>query len=542
MVKVVIVDDEVLVRLGIRTTIDWNKYGFDIVGEADNGLRALEVVRETQPDVVLVDIRMPKMDGLTFIKKLKSEFPQVKTVILSCYNDFEYVREALRLGALDYILKLSTDAEDLIKVMESVKAKIEEERLRRDEVVRLQQLVNTNIHEIRSKYFNDLINSDSSMGISDNEMKALQLRLTGDKYVVLCLKVDGDDSPHKVIAAEGHLFKLSVINLLDEVTNKGNLCGNVFARDDKEFAVLMCFNGEKVDTILKNAKELAQHIIDVLRLYMGISVSVGISDVFEDIKDVKNRYKEASLAVESRIYTGKESIAYCGDVLPYEEAMVYNGDKEKKLRDALEEKRIDEAYKIIYNLLDQVRANHRISPSRIKKEVKDIIHTFASVIKQVGGDIENIRDDSGNNPEKSVECCVTLDEMMSWFYDFIGRYSLYMGELKKQRYGKDVSRAIDYISSHYMESITLADVADYVKMNESYFCYLFKKETGKNFTEFLNSLRVEKAKELFRTDDLSVYEVAEKVGFANVSYFSKVFRAFVGVSPLEYKKLYKKSS
>lgn len=130
LLKLIIVDDEVFVRLGLKSTIDWSSIGYEIVGEAEDGQKALEVARETRPDVVLTDIFMPKLSGLELIKALKVEMPGTKIIVLSCTKDYEYVREAMQnWGAVDYLFKLSVQPEELIKVMKNIKTLIESERM-----------------------------------------------------------------------------------------------------------------------------------------------------------------------------------------------------------------------------------------------------------------------------------------------------------------------------------------------------------------------------------------------------------------------------
>ncbi len=351
--KVLIVDDEILVRKGLAMGIDWGSLGFDEIKEASNGIEALEISRELDPDLVLTDIRMPKMDGFELIEQLKIYCPDTVTIVLSCLNDTEHVRHAMQFGgALDYIPKLSMSTEELAKIIEKVKK------------------------------------------------------------------------------------------------------------------------------------------------YMGKQCLV----ITEESKHV-----HVSLSLEQELEL-KRSLE--------------SGNKEKGLE-------------IIHDMFQQIPDTKIASLDTV--EWHEIIGILSSGLKKYAGSIYDIK--VGDKLSiQWIEESQDIRELRQRLIDVL-RYAFdYIGELKNQQYGKEVTLAIEYLYSHFNEAIKLHDVSVEVGIHESYLSKKFKDATGINFIDYLNQIRIDRAKELLQNPERLVYEVAEIVGYSNESYFSRIFKQYEGISPKQYQK------
>jgi two-component system response regulator YesN len=197
---------------------------------------------------------------------------------------------------------------------------------------------------------------------------------------------------------------------------------------------------------------------------------------------------------------------------------------------------VHKAEEIVRRVLGRIREDRKVLPDKIYEQCMEMIYVFSSVLKQHNGTIQEVRDESNCEMYREVRNCGSLYELEGWFDMFIKRYFIYLDKLKKQKYGSDISKALDYISSHYAEDIKLSNIAAHISMNETYLSHLFKKSTSSNFTDYLNAVRIEKAKELLKSSELSIYRIAEQVGYANESYFSKVFKQIAGHSPKDYRK------
>ena len=338
----------------------------------------------------------------------------------------------------------------------------------------------------------------------------------------------------KNAAREGFLVS-TICNISDEIIFNQGWDGNTFFRGEGEFVILIGLEAGDDHLFPEKVRELCRRLKDNLSLFVNLSASFGLSFRCGGFPDLKNLYREAAAATEMRLYNGRGSINFYREDLK-SEGYFFDGAREEELRGMLQNGLISQAQIQIEGILDRILTAGNITPARVHRECSEILHTFSSIIKQYGGKIDEIRDDQGNDPFKSITYCNTLEDIKIWFKIFVEKYAGYINESKTRRYGREVARALEFINLHYIEDLKLSDLAGYIGMNETYFSHLFKKETGADFTDYVNSLRINKAKDLLRTGDDSIYQVAEKVGYANVSYFSKVFKQLVGISPLEFKK------
>ncbi len=545
MFKLLIVDDEMLVRMGLKTTIDWPKLGFQIAGEADNGLKALEVARTIRPDLVLTDIRMPKMDGLTLMKALKKELPRTKILILSCYQDFDYVREALQLGALDYIPKLSMQVEELERVMLRAKAVLEEEAEQERaadgawETERYRSL-----REMQGHFFQDLLKGALNEAELPERLLRLKLRLAeSGLYAAVCLRVDDLRAIRQRNGGTGLTsLESPLYNIIDEAIEKGGLKGDLFMGREGEFGLVFSFTaGTEAAALFRELSDFCAHLRETVQLYFNLSVSFGIGRVATSLIRLKDAYGEAAAALEYRFYQGQGSLNRYRENPPAEEPL-YSASQEQTLRERLEGGDYAGAETLVMGLLDQARTDEPKTPALLRQELLEVMLTFSRVLKQYGGRLEQPPAASGPNSSQALNPLnapaeiETLAEMKLWFHDFVAWFGAALNDLKSQKFGREVSRALEYINRHYASELKLGEIAGRIGMNETYFSHLFKKETGANFTDYVNGLRIEKAKQLLRNSADNIYEIAATVGYANVSYFSKVFKQIVGVSPVEYKK------
>jgi two-component system response regulator YesN len=539
MFKLMIVDDEMLVRMGLKTTIDWPKLGFQIAGEADNGLKALEIARAIRPDLGLTDIRMPKLDGLGLMKALKKELPRTKILILSCYQDFDYVREALQLGALDYIPKLSMQVEELEQVFQRAKAVLEEEaeQERIADAGREPERYRS-LREMQGCFFQELLKGALAEPDLAERLVRLKLRLgRAGLYGAVCLLVDDLRAIRQRNGGTGlALLESPLLNIIDEALENSGLRGNVFMGREGEFGLVFSFaEGTEAGSIPEELGRFCGHLRETIRLYFNLSVSFGIGQVASGLLQLKEIYNQASEAAGYRLYQGKGSVNLFREESFAAEPLLDAG-QEQNLRELLESGRGTEAESLVLGLLDRASSGAVKPPMLLRQELLEVLLAFSRVLKQYGGRLDQPPAPPGGDPMSVSAEVETLGDWKLWFHDFAAWFGHRLNELKVQRFGREVSRALEYINRHYATELKLGEIADQIGMNETYFSHLFKKETGANFTDYVNGLRIEKAKQLLRNRTDNIYEIAAAVGYANVSYFSKVFKQIVGISPAEYKK------
>lgn len=544
MLKLLIADDEMLVRIGIKTTIDWNSLGYEIVGEAEDGEAALEIARRTKPDVVLTDISMPVMNGLELIKALKKELPATKTLVLSCHKDFDYVREAMQnYGAMDYLLKIKMKPEELKEVMLKVREVIEKEQKKADEYITLQWQVNSNAYHIRNKLFNDILDCSGSVPQDlINRLEMMKLNFEGDRFVAISMLLDHCHEVcfHKQNAEGMRLLIFSIINICDELITNSEFSGTVFHRSGGEFGIILCSNGENQNGMISKVKGFCSQLLSTVKMYLNISASFGIGEMFGRFPILCSEYHNANKAAGHRFYTGWESINLSNKIPQYINNIYFDFNKDRKLKLLLEEKKAVEIREFLLKILQMLEEEKSVEPEKVMKEFREILNTFSSDIRKNGGSLKDIKDDFGYDAIISLGHNETMSEVKAWFLTFVDRYFEYKDSLNVFGYGSEVSKAMEYMAQNYKNEIGLRDVAEYVHINESYLSFLIKKETGKNFTDHLNFFRIEKAKEFLRSRDANASETWEVVGYSSLSYFSRVFKQITGMNPSEYKKNYGK--
>lgn len=535
MVNVLIVDDEAVIREGIIKSIDWGSYDINIVGEASNGVEALEIFKNKMPDIVITDIRMPIMDGLELSRNLIELMPSVKLIILTGYGEFEYAKKAIEFKVSKFVLK-PIGAEELVKIVLKLKDEIYDEKRKATEGKSFELLFQENLPVIRGRLINRLTDGSYS-SISKDEIlkkaKTLNMDFSGPIYQVFILAIDDyfycvdNQTPEK-----RELLLDSVLNIADEALasyTKGFLC-----RNEISLFVGIINTGRHDFNIIGMCKYL-QFLISK---HLKISISIGIGNEKNDIYKVFESYDEAFNALRNRIYKGKNAVIHIKDVAE-DTGMTSSGflqnynNEEKELLFCL--KLIDQnKVNDLFNRLFERFVSMKVDYNNIKNVCLKLLLAAFREIDEMGINIEghlNIQFDLFNEIEK----CEIIDDIKIWMINVTEKMIEVIENGKNETYKSIVKIAIDYIMKHYNEPLSLTIIAEKVHVTPNYFSRVFRKETNENFIEWLNKYRIEKAKEFLTDFSLKTYEVAEKVGFNNYKHFSYNFRKYVGCSLTEYK-------
>lgn len=532
-----------LVRLGLKTTVDWASLGFEIVGEAEDGETGLQMAKELRPDLVMTDISMPRMDGLELIKALKKELPAAKVLVLSCHKDYEYVREAMQhYGALDYLLKIKLKPDELRDVMLRARETIEKEKKKTGEYLDLQWQMNSNAYDLKGKLFNDLLEVGSPIPVDIlDKLKLMKIRLEDALCIPVCFLLDHYQELHEAKNRRSgvRLLNFSLLNICAEVIENSGCKGEFFHRRDSEFGMILAFTGPDRTEAGAKVLHLCRQLQSNYKMFLNVSVSFGIGKAFEGIKEFSRAYQTASDAAGERFYRGWGGICKASEIIAYSGKLYFDAERERALRLALEERKKKETRQLIHEMLVCIEREKASSPFKVMEELREILNIFSSHIRNYSSNLKELKDSNGRDPYNSLSHCETLEEVVFWFDEFVERYFGFLDSLRISKYSREVNRALEYIAVNYTEDIGLQEMAALLHLNESYFSFAFKKETGQNFTDYLNGIRIEKAKEYLRRPDISVSDVWEKVGYSSLSYFSRVFKQVTAMGPLEYKKAMK---
>ncbi|MGG1597452.1 response regulator [Paenibacillus naphthalenovorans] len=526
MINVLIADDEILVRIGLKTIIPWEENGFRLVGEASDGNEALAVMERTPCDIVLTDIRMPGCDGLELIERIKEKYPGAKCLILSSHNDFEYVQKALRLGAVDYILKLAMEPEELLAKLIRLKEEIEAQRVSASAATRLEMQAHLYGKEVKEKRMRDLLTKQCTPGEIRATFEEFHIPPFTPPYRIVNLQLDA----YEEVLEENNfqsekLLSYTVANILTEILRKYDE-GELVEIEGGRFAVITDYM--EADMLLE--------MQEAVRTFLKLSVSVGYSDSLMSTDELHTGYLQAKTALEHRFYRGMGGII-AFDSLHYASPLETHVPWTQAQWIQLIEKQ-DEAgvLALLDRWTDSLREGPFRSPDMLREEWVELVHIFGHGLRPLKGDLYAVPPYRNRYPLHAVRQIETLEELYTWFCGWTGGYFQYYKTLATQQWRPEIAAVVRRIREHYNEPLKVSELAKEIGFTENYLSVLFKRETGETIMDFITRIRMDKARELLKNQHYKVYEIAEKVGYTDTNYFSKLFKKVEGIHPLEYRK------
>lgn len=514
MKRVLIVDDEYLVRLGLKTTIDWEAHGYRIVGEAANGKEALELFDQVNPDILMTDIKMAVMDGLELISGIKELGRRVQVVILSNYDDFSYARKAMALGASRYLLKSEISETALIEMLHSLRLEERDDGGLSDDP-----------EPTWRKYLQEQLFGFSADANIDPAL--LSPPPTGlfpnPPYLAIkcgCLSPTFEDAPDMPLKTLQSIVASSFD--FEDVT----CCTAVFK--SSLYLTMLCSVKKLEPHYMERVEEHCRMMIRNIRNYLDFEVRLGVS-VLGDSTDFPSMLAQAEEARKDSFFT-QNSITIFEErsVVPDLTGTRVSHSKVKRLVGAKNRAHLTEYINLVFS---------RLETQRYYPAAKSAFVDFLSVAKSICEE-QNLDLSTGLNQVKfdydNLSRIPSLEHAKLYLLDI---YSTIFEAIQSNNssYSYTIRKCMEYIGENYALNISQEDVAKAVEISSSYLSMIFKQETGINFVAYLNEFRIEKAKELLKGTNLKIYEIAEKVGFASPYYFSRVFKDLTGCSCKEYR-------
>lgn len=529
--KLFIVDDEVWMRRGIKSILDSSGLDMEIAGEAEDGLEALEAIESVKPDILLVDIRMPGMDGLTFISEAMKRLEQSKYIIISGYDDFDYAKRAISLQVVDYVLK-PIDKENLVNSIRKAIELLENERSKKNTVVKAEWLINETLLQIKEKMVIDLINQ--SNGSAKNDMRKLfGIDLEAYGFTCISVKVLGLEQVMKERGEkEASLIRFTLKNLTHElVTNQYQ--GIDFFNNNGILNILLMDYKSKPIKIQQVKHELQQAIREAVDHLGFFTVRTASGGVHEGAEGIKLSYREAIHALKSAVIS---ETCHCeeknGKKPVISNETCYPVQKEKQLLECILVGNTEGIRETVKDMLALSSENKKPVPALEK--VMDFMWLIGDkMIVEKAIPVNNIR--TIGDHEKDL----IYYDSMEHIADTLGEYfSSISAALRKanQTSGKQAIEEVkEYIRTHFNEDISLAQLSKITHMNPNYLSELFKDNTGMNFIDYLTKVRMEKACEYLVEYDMPINRIAALVGYENERYFSTVFKKLLSSTPREYR-------
>lgn len=525
--KLLIVDDEEIIRKNLAKREIWRTLGFNEIYTASDGYEALSMISVYNPNIVFTDIKMQNMDGLELLKAIKQKYPWIKCLILSGYNDFEYAKKGMECGACAYILK-PTDDQEIKRVFESVLLEIsEKEKSLASSINRIGKELGLEIHS----FLRDLLQNGQS---NDEEAMRTVKRLDIDiqEQCICCVNILLFNAEKMKLNSKD--FAVTLINSITSAIknfDKFMKCEILHEEVYRVTLILSKNNIFQVNEIFKLCKYLKQTIEETLN---GIMTGWGIGSIQNCMSDIHKSYKASNSAVKYCFFKGLGSINLFNNANSFfstKQPLIDITNLEIDLIDFIISKDKIRVISNINSIFSVYSNNGFIEPEFIFNRFIDMLSNLKYRLKEKGINAEEIFIESGGINAATIRENCTIQALKNQVEAFLLKV---LENYSKVSFGI-MGSIIDYVDKNYMNKITLESAAEVLNLNPSYFSVLFKKETGRNFTDYITEIRIEKAKKMLKRPDIRINEMYEKVGFSDLSYFCKVFRKIEGVSPLEYR-------
>jgi len=511
MRKVLIVDDEKLIRKGIKTILEKSNLEFKNIKEASNGKEALDLLFSEQFDLLIIDIRLPLLDGISVIKKIQNMPQKPKVVVISGYDEFSYAKECLEYGAKGYILK-PIDKSELLELL----ARIQQELEREENTYKLFKMQNI----LKSRMVEVELNNILLSNLTQTEIKKK-------------LETLGIDS------------KIQVYTFYTFITKDREEDYSIVSEDLKNNLIKLFPDGAFNITLIdyeRNILVISDTLIEPLRIYdlcRGVfqkDVYIGIyneKQPLENLKVLHGRSKKTALYA----FVASESIEYYSNVKNRENIACSKDESIHKLKELILAGKQKEALSCVENIFNhEFLKNCSIESIQdtATKLYREIIERFESQVPR------KILDMSSYLLLKNILNFSSMKEYIEMLKNFVYEATSMIAALKGILTVKDeIEEAIRFINENYYKDINMAIVANHVSLNYYYFSTIFKERIGMNFLDYLNKVRIDKAKELLANTNLKIWEISEKVGYKNPKHFARIFKEITGLTPNEYRDVQK---
>ncbi len=533
MYKFLLVDDDTIIREGIRDNISWEKLGFNLIGECEDGNQAIEAIDKYKPDVILTDICMPFLDGLELAKYVSERFPSTKIILITGYDKFDYAQKAVRLNVYDFILKPITPNE-LIKIIKRVKLEIDKEISSNRKLKYLKNKLNESLPILRERFLNKIIYGKLKGDEIKNRLKYLSLNFQYSFYSTIVIDIDNSNELKLKIGDEKYeLLSLNILNYCTQLLKTSNLDGQVFSNSDEYIIIII--NEKSLDTLNNKKLLVAENIRQTVEEISETTVTISIGTNCTNIQEISFSFQNAITALDYRFLLGTNQILSYDDLIKTQTIeMISKKEWDKEIALSLKTNRHDETKMLIKELIKNLKTN-MVPIEKSYTYIQKIIVLIYNIINELSINETNVFGEI-ENPFLHISKFKTLNKLEVWLIDVINNIQKLIKEKKDDFSKNKILLAENFIKENYNnEKMTLSSICFYLCMSKSRFSPLFKKHTNMTFIEYLTRIRIEKSMELLKTTSLMTYEIAYKIGFSDPHYFSIIFKKINNLTPSEFR-------
>lgn len=521
-----------MVREAIKDQMDWEKLGYRCIGDCEDGEEALAFIERETPDVVLTDIGMPFVDGLELTRVLSRNYPQVKVVIFTGYDDFELAQQAVKLHAADYILKPVTSAE-LEAILVKLRSDMEQENRRKQDYERLKRRMAESMPLLRERFLERMVTSPMTDKAMTEGFSLHRIEWQGAHLIEAAIHADVFESDERYSPSDLELFRFAVYNIAQEIA--GGRPGTEVFRD-VENRVIVLFSGTDPEILEEVSLKVSEAIHQAVTAHLPLRVTIGIGRACRLGEHAPLVHQSALSALDYRFVTESSQVIRISDMERRPRpalwsAVAWENELITKLKTGTPQE-MDEWIARLFSAFREQVFPIDICYIYLQRIVLTLMHTLYETDSRLTHGFSE-----ADNPITRMYRFANLEEIETWMKELCVSATLAIRSTREDQNAVQVEKAIAYIKQHYSDpDLSLTTVCKQISMSVSYFSTLFKQYTGKTFVEYLTHERMEKAKELLKLTSLKQYEIAYAVGYADPHYFSGAFKKHTGDSPTEYRQ------
>lgn len=525
MHKALIVDDEPRILSGLGELIQWEEYGIEIAGLAGSGAEALHMLEAMNVSILITDIHMPEMNGLELIRRVGQIDDSVKTIVLSGYDDFHYVKEATKLGIENYLLK-PVNREELSSTLLSVVEKINQEAER-------QRQIRSDAHILRNNILNRCMTNNISYSNLAERAGLLQLDLSSTHYTVCLIKLLFHEKHDQAYRG---LMQYAGENICSEVLAS---CTAITFCDVEGRIVALFHGNQPIDSA--QIKGYTEEAMFSIRKFLKCSAFAAIGSEEPQIQDAHRSYYNACQLMDySLIYPPDTVVSYEEVAKSHFGAHRHAVIDHNRFHECLVKKDLESAMQCVDDSFRQWRSQDWMSPVIVQSSAVEMVYRSLNALHALNMDTAPLLVDEDNLFLHQLRT-KSIEELHGWVKSVAERTIRMIISLEESIHPL-VRRVLAYVDDLYSENISLKTIAHTFNVNVAYLGQLFIKEKNETFSSYLNMKRIEKAKELLCSTSLELQEIAESVGYVNQSYFNSIFKKATGIYPTKYRLDHKNTS
>jgi two-component system, response regulator YesN len=516
----IVIDDESLIRKGIIQKINATLLDIHLAGEAEDGEEALQLLRKADPDIILLDMKLPVLDGKLLLKTIRNAYPQKKVIIISGFSDFEYTKCAIENNVIGYLLK-PFNRDEIKHLLEKAIQLLEQEKL---DQTKIDYIIQEKEQYQKNLYLQQLVNAISN---PFNEATIAQI----NAGMLEQMKASGSFLL-MIVASQIPIPKIKLMNLLQQHDAEAHYLYIPIQFDPKGHLLLFYLN-DKLESDIQTLPEVVRKLFQILSAQSEAESELyfGLSTVKDHLNQLHEAYVECRHAIESRkLLAKKEMLNFSGK---YPQFVTFHWENQEYLLFFIESGNSVQVTKYVVELFDILQKDLEMTFQNIKDICNTLLSDTLTLVKNQSIDVDN-------------ETFFDIHQVSSGLIGFTQLQELFLenclriteGFKQKNYYASHslIDNIQKYVQLNYNKKLSLEKISNLFFVNSSYCSYIFKEKTGENLSDYINKIRIENAKKLLKNNLYNITKVAKVVGYNNVSYFFRIFKNSTGLTPWEYKK------